>query len=72
MIAALESIRGRFSLAFEFDIVDVDQHPALEQKWGDKVPVLLDGEQEICHYHLDEGALRQAVAQVPSPSPRSL
>ena len=61
MIAALESFRGRFSLTFEIDIVDIDQHPELEAKWGDKVPVLLDGEQEICQYFLDEAALQRAL-----------
>jgi hypothetical protein len=34
-------------------VVDVDRHPELEEKWGDKVPVLLDGDLEICHYFLD-------------------
>lgn len=61
MIAALESFRGRFSLTFDIDIVDIDQHPELEAKWGDKVPVLLNAEQEICHYFLDEAALRLAL-----------
>jgi thioredoxin reductase (NADPH) len=60
MIAALENFRGRFSLAFEVEVIDIDQHPALERRWGDKVPVLLDAEQEICHYFLDEAALQRA------------
>jgi thioredoxin reductase (NADPH) len=34
-------------------VIDVDRHPRLEEKWGDKVPVLLDGDREICHYYLD-------------------
>ena len=55
MIAELEKLRARFD--FEIDVVDVDRHPALEEKWGDKVPVLLDGEREICHYYLDPAAL---------------
>jgi len=62
MIAALESFRGRFSLTFDVDVVDVDQHPALEAQWGDKVPVLLDAGQEICHYFLDEDALQRVVS----------
>ena len=61
MIAALEEFRGRFSSAFEFTIVDIDQQPALEREWGEKVPVLLCDKQEICHYFLDEGALKQAL-----------
>ena len=55
MIAELEKLRARFG--FEIEVVDVDRHPALEEKWGDKVPVLLDGEREICHYFLDLAAL---------------
>lgn len=57
LIAALEQFRGRFSFAFEIEVIDIDAHPALEEKWGDKVPVLLDGETEICHYFLDPEAL---------------
>jgi hypothetical protein len=35
------------------ELIDVDADPALEARWGDKVPVLLAGEQELCHYRLD-------------------
>jgi thioredoxin reductase (NADPH) len=51
MLAALRQLQGRYD--FEVVVVDVDRDPALEEKWGDKVPVLLDGERELCHYHLD-------------------
>jgi thioredoxin reductase (NADPH) len=53
MIAALEASRGRFPDGYDVEVVDIDQHPALEAQWGDKVPVLLDGNVEICHYFLD-------------------
>jgi glutaredoxin len=62
MIAALEQFRGRYD--FEIEVVDVDRHPALEEKWGDKVPVLLDGEREICHYFLDVEALEARLARM--------
>ena len=55
MIAELEKLRG--SLDFAIDVVDVDRDPALEEKWGEMVPVLLDGDLEICHYFLDLQAL---------------
>jgi len=45
-------------------VVDVDNHPEVEAKWGDKVPVLLDGEIEICHYHLDVAALDARLARM--------
>ena len=57
MIAALQKLQGGFSDGYTFNVVDVDQHPALEAKWGDKVPVLLDGNVEICHYFLDKNRL---------------
>ena len=59
MLAALEPFRRRF--AFTVDVIDIDQHPSLEERYGDLVPVLLRGEaekgQEICHYFLDEEKL---------------
>ena len=61
MITALEDFQGRFSLPFEVEIIDIDQHPDMEARWGDKVPVLLDAEQEICHYFLDEVALHRTL-----------
>jgi hypothetical protein len=51
MQAALERIQG--GLTFSLDIVDVDADPELEARYGEWVPVLLDGEVEICHYFLD-------------------
>ena len=38
--------------------------PRLEEKWGDKVPVLLDGELEICHYYLDLDAVDARLARM--------
>ena len=62
LIAALEQFRGRFSSTFEIDVIDIDALPELEEKWGDKVPVLMEGEDEICHYYLDPGALTRHLA----------
>ena len=53
MISALQQMQGRFAVGYAIEVVDVDQHPALEREWGDRVPVLLDGQIEICHYFLD-------------------
>lgn len=55
LIAALRQFQSRYD--FEIRVVDVDRHPDLEEKWGDKVPVLLDGDLEICHYFLDVEAV---------------
>lgn len=65
MIAALQLLQGRFSGGFIVDVIDVDQHPELEARWGDKVPVLLDAEVEICHYFLDAERLLLHLEQRP-------
>ena len=58
MIATLQTMQGHSIDGYVVDVIDVDQHPALESKWGDKVPVLLEGDEEICHYFLDQERLR--------------
>ena len=62
MIADLENFRGRFSLTIDFEVIDIDQQPALEATWGDKVPVLLNGESEICHYYFNEASMIDALS----------
>jgi thioredoxin reductase (NADPH) len=62
MIAELEKLRERHD--FVIEVVDVDRHPALEEKWGEKVPVLLDGEREICHYFLDLEAVEARLGRM--------
>jgi Glutaredoxin-like domain (DUF836) len=61
MVAALHRLQTQ--LAFRFDLLDVDADPALEARFGERVPVLVDAAgEEICHYWLDEGALRKRLA----------
>ena len=62
LITALKRFQGRYS--FDIEVVDVDRHPHLEEKWGDKVPVLLDGNLEICHYYLDLEAVDTRLARM--------
>ncbi|MBS0356767.1 MAG: glutaredoxin family protein [Proteobacteria bacterium] len=45
-------------LGFVVEVVDVDAFPALEELWSEKVPVVLAGDTELCHYFLDEAAVR--------------
>ena len=52
MIAALRLLQVRF--AFELDVIDVDTDTALETQFGEKVPVLVHDDRELCHYFLDE------------------
>lgn len=65
MIAALQELQGRIAGGFAFDVIDIDQYPALETKWGDKVPVLLDDGVEICHYFLDPDRLAMHLSHPP-------
>ncbi len=55
LIAGLKRFQARYD--FDIEVVDVDRHPGLEERWGEKVPVLLDGERELCHYYLDPEAV---------------
>ena len=41
-----------------FEEIDVDADPALEERYGERVPVLTDAQgNELCHYRLDPAAL---------------
>ena len=51
--------RLRQAWVFELEIRDVDSNPAWVQAHGDKVPLLLAGEQEISRYFLDLEQLRR-------------
>jgi len=55
MIDALRSLQG--IVRFEVAVVDVDSDPELERRHGEKVPVLMHGERELCHYRLDAAAV---------------
>ena len=43
------------------EVVDVDTDPVLVARHGARVPVLAVDGREICHFHLDEAALRAAL-----------
>ena len=60
--AALAPIASEFSVSVE--ILDVDEDAALEEKWGELVPVLLHGDTELCHYFLDEPKVRDYLSQI--------
>jgi glutaredoxin len=62
LLAGLRQFQDRY--AFDIEVIDVDRHPELEEKWGDKVPVLLDGERELCHYHLDVAVVDARLARM--------
>lgn len=39
------------------EVIDVDGDRELEVRWGDRIPALLAGERELCHYRLDRAIL---------------
>lgn len=55
-------------LAAEFQarvtVVDVDEDPALEALYDERVPVLLHGENELCHHFLDHAKVREYLAGI--------
>ncbi|MDE2342202.1 MAG: glutaredoxin family protein [Betaproteobacteria bacterium] len=65
MAAALEAARhGR---DFRVEVIDLEHHPELEARYGDKVPVLVLGGRELFHYHFDAAALESALAAHQTP-----
>ena len=54
MISALRQRQAR--QCFSFQVIDVDTDQALRSRYGERVPVLVAGDMEICHYHLDPAA----------------
>jgi hypothetical protein len=61
MRAALQAFMARQGLAYSVDVVDVDADPALVDRYDELVPVLVaePAGTELCHYFLDEAALRR-------------
>lgn len=64
MLAALQAMGGEYGGGSDFgiDVVDVDTDPALVEKYDERVPVLVAGGKEICHYFLDPAKVREYLA----------
>ena len=44
---------------FELNIIYIDDFPDIEEKYNEKLPVLLNEQgQEICHWHLNHQAFK--------------
>ncbi len=56
MLQALEGLRDE--LGFQLVDIDIDTDAALRSKYDTRVPVLADGDVEICYYFLEESRLR--------------
>lgn len=62
MIAVLRRAQADFE--FELEIVDVDSDPELERRYGEMVPVLARGGEEICHYRLEPAVFAEYLAKI--------
>ncbi len=62
MEAALAPLAAEFGATVT--VLDVDADPALEARYDERVPVLLHGETELCHYFLDEAKTREYLAGI--------
>ena len=56
----LPMLRGRAELR----VANIDDDAALAEAYGTRIPVLVFGEQELCHYHLDAAAVEQSLASI--------
>jgi thiol-disulfide isomerase/thioredoxin len=65
MLVALQAL-ATDGQRFEIEVVDVDADPALVERFDELVPVLFgDPRQgELCHYFLDEAAVRAYLASL--------
>jgi hypothetical protein len=64
MLAALQAFMAHEGLPFSVDVIDIDASPdtSLVARFDELVPVLFGDDlngPELCHYFLDEGALRR-------------
>ncbi len=60
MWAELDDIRS--SGVVQFDCIDLAREPHLEERLGDKIPLLLHGELELARYYLDAERLDSYLA----------
>ena len=67
LLEALAPIAARHNARVE--VIDVDSDAQLEARWGELVPVVLtEDQQHLCHYHLDEHAVRAYLERFPLKS----
>jgi glutaredoxin len=57
---ALERVRGR--APFDLEVVDVSADPELREHYGERIPVVLVGDELAFEYIVDEAALEQRLS----------
>lgn len=51
-------MRLQRSIDFALEVIDIEGRPELEAAYAELLPVLVGADGEICHYHLDQEAVR--------------
>lgn len=66
METALNTLLQKFESdrAWSVELIDVDEDAALEQRFGERVPVLVADDKELCHYFLDADAVRAYLTEI--------
>lgn len=62
MLAELKPWQEQYG--FELQVIDVDTDPVLEERFNELVPVLMENESEICHWHLDTQRLAAHLGEI--------
>jgi thioredoxin reductase (NADPH) len=60
----LDALREQMGMGFPVEIVDVDGDPALKARYGEHVPVLMDGDTELCRTRYDPAKLAAYVTKI--------
>jgi hypothetical protein len=60
----LAALRAQMGAGFPVEIVDVDSDPALKARYGEHVPVLMDGDIELCRYRYDPAKFAAYAAKI--------
>jgi hypothetical protein len=62
LAAALEVRLAGYPVAVDW--IDLDEHEEWEALYGEHIPVLCHGQQELCRHRLDEAALGAFLARI--------
>ena len=60
----LAALRAQMGAGFRVEIVDVDSDPALKARYGQHVPVLMDGDTELFRHHYDPAKFSAYAAEI--------
>ncbi|GJM05753.1 MAG: hypothetical protein DHS20C09_17490 [marine bacterium B5-7] len=55
MLDALKPWENRYN--FKVEMIDIDHNPGLTERFAARIPLLAEGDTEICQYHIDEQML---------------